>query len=135
MSSTLTVRLSPSPAFCIKSTSLQPGVFNVSSSSSSKDSLDAPSRRSIPIPKGFKVFVNIAWDKNVPPPPEGSEDAIQRAMLGQDVDELNTDGWFVPVIVSDGREDRDKCELYRLYTDAYAVTNHHSLRTIGNQRI
>ncbi|OJA09138.1 hypothetical protein AZE42_02310 [Rhizopogon vesiculosus] len=55
------------------------------------------------IPKGLKVFINIAWDSNVPPPPPASEDAIQKAMLG----ELNN-AWFVPVIVSDLRDDKDK---------------------------
>ena len=60
------------------------------------------------IPKGLKVFVNIAFDMNVPAPPEGSEEAIQKAMQGEEFDELNPEGWYVPTIVSDGRQDTDK---------------------------
>ncbi|KDR74195.1 hypothetical protein GALMADRAFT_100012 [Galerina marginata CBS 339.88] len=76
------IDLAPKAGFCIKSTTLAPA--------------------------GLKVFVNIAWDPNVPPPPEGSEDAIQRAMQGEDIDETNSSGWYVPVIVSNAREDKDK---------------------------
>ncbi|KAH9921101.1 uncharacterized protein B0H18DRAFT_1021886 [Fomitopsis serialis] len=50
----------------------------------------------LPIPKGVKVFVNIAYDPN-------------RAMLGEDVlDADNAQGWFVPVVVSEPRQDTDK---------------------------
>ena len=66
------------------------------------------------VPKGCKIFVNIAWDANVPPPPEGSEDAIQKVMSGEgELDEgaLATGrGWFVPVVVSEPRSDADKGE-------------------------
>ncbi|TFY63678.1 hypothetical protein EVG20_g6209 [Dentipellis fragilis] len=95
-SPTIPVSLSPSAGFCLKTASLDAGTYN------------AGSPTAIAVPRGLKIFVNIAWDKNVPPPPEGSEDAIQRAMDGQDPDELNPEGWFVPVIVSPGREDTDK---------------------------
>lgn len=44
----------------------------------------------------------------MPPPPEGSEDAIKRAMEGEEVDQNNSSGWFVPMIVSNGRPDKDK---------------------------
>jgi PIH1 N-terminal domain len=60
------------------------------------------------VQKGLKVFVNIAWDSNVPPPPEGSEEVIQKAMLGEHLDDLNPEGWYIPVIVSGGRQDKDK---------------------------
>ncbi|GAW01721.1 Protein interacting with Hsp90 1 [Lentinula edodes] len=63
---------------------------------------------SISIPQGYKIFVNVAWDANVPPPPDGNEDAIQRAMNGDELDKGNLDDWFVPVIVSEGRFDTDK---------------------------
>ncbi|KAJ6596766.1 PIH1 family [Mycena sp. CBHHK59/15] len=77
------VPLKPTAGFCIKSSSLQPS--------------------------GRKIFINIAWDPNVPAPPEGNEDAIQRAMLGEDdSDQLNPDAWFVPVVVSDAKQDMDK---------------------------
>ncbi|KAF8627597.1 hypothetical protein AX17_006169 [Amanita inopinata Kibby_2008] len=88
------IQLTPSPGFCIKSTALQPAIITLR---------NAP----VQVPKNLKIFVNLAWDKNVPSPPEGSEEDIQRAMQGQDADEL-ADGWFVPVVVSEGRQDTDK---------------------------
>jgi len=94
--STVSINLKPIAGFCIKSSTLQhsPNILDV-------------------IPIGHKVFVNIAWDPNVPAPPPGSEEVIQRAMEGEDVDELrvNPDGWYVPVIVSEGRPDKDKGAL------------------------
>ncbi|TFK37675.1 hypothetical protein BDQ12DRAFT_666930 [Crucibulum laeve] len=105
------IDLAPSPGFCIKTATLQPAVYTptpTQSPSPNNNILEQP-QHPIPIPKGRKVFVNIAWDKNVPPPPEGSEEAIQNAMKGEDVDETNEQGWFVPVVVSEGREDVDKC--------------------------
>ncbi|CCM03227.1 uncharacterized protein FIBRA_05352 [Fibroporia radiculosa] len=107
---TLRVSLAPSPGFCIKSVSLQDAVCKITPPpppASSK--LEGPSViHAVPIPKGAKIFVNIAWDRNVPPPPEGSEDVIQRAMLGEDPSDGNDQDWFVPVVVSEPREDRDK---------------------------
>jgi hypothetical protein len=93
------VNLNPSPGFTVKSTTLNDALYN-----------------NIPVPKGLKIFVNIAWDKNVPPPPEGSEDVIQKAMLGEDLNDLNPEGWYVPTVVSEGREDKDKgaCTTVRL---------------------
>lgn len=98
-----TTTLKPIAGFCIKTTTLQPSSYTPLSL---KQSLDS----SIPIPRGYKIFVNVAWDANVPPPPKGSEDAIQRAMCidGEGQDERNRDNWFVPVVVSDGRLDTDK---------------------------
>ncbi|KAG5650153.1 hypothetical protein H0H81_000519 [Sphagnurus paluster] len=75
------VTLTPRAGFCVKTTTLQPA-------------------RAIPV--GLKVFVNIAYDDNVPAPPPASEDTIRRAMNGEE------DTWFVPVVVSDGRQDKDK---------------------------
>ncbi|KAJ3813130.1 pre-RNA processing PIH1/Nop17-domain-containing protein [Lentinula aff. lateritia] len=60
------------------------------------------------IKTSYKIFVNVAWDANVPPPPDGNEDSIQRAMNGDELDKGNLDAWFVPVIVSEGRFDTDK---------------------------
>ena len=49
----------------------------------------------------------------VPPPPEGSEEVIQRAMRGEEeIHENNEEAWFVPVIVSDPRSDVDKGEYH-----------------------
>lgn len=106
MSKTL-INLKPVAGFCIKTASLQPAVYAPPVPSQPKNILE-PAPTPIPIPIGFKIFLNIAWDTNVPPPPPGSEDVIQRAMQGQDVDEHNPDGWFVPIVVSEGRQDTDK---------------------------
>ncbi len=60
---------------------------------------------SITVNKGFKIFLNICWDVNVPPPPERTDGEIRRAMIGADLD----DGlYYVPVVVSDGRPVTDK---------------------------
>ncbi|KAF9526056.1 pre-RNA processing PIH1/Nop17-domain-containing protein [Crepidotus variabilis] len=115
---TVPVSLSPRPGFCVKSTTLGPGVIPPpppSAASATKPKATHPNfleptaaaNAPIPVQKGTKVFVNIAWDANVPPPPEGNEDAIQRAMQGED-DQLNPDAWYVPVIVSNARQDKDK---------------------------
>ncbi|RPD60719.1 hypothetical protein L227DRAFT_81444 [Lentinus tigrinus ALCF2SS1-6] len=94
-SATTKVDLAPSPGFCVKSTT--------QNSAATKDA--AP----ITIPSGLKVFVNIAWDANVPPPPDGSDAAIERAMSDSTpVDADQALQWFVPVIVSEPRPDTDK---------------------------
>ncbi|OBZ74990.1 PIH1 domain-containing protein 1 [Grifola frondosa] len=108
---TVRVSLSPTPGFCIKSTALHSATCNVTVPPPSPSILDGPSilPATITIPKGSKIFINIAWDSNVPPPPSGSEDAIQKAMLGEDLDaDAAGDGWFVPVVVSEPRQDTDK---------------------------
>lgn len=110
------VTLKPSPGFCIKSSTLQPGHYTPPSAAvKHHPSLLEPQSSAIPVPIGLKVFINVAWDANVPPPPAGSEEAIQLAMKGEDVDELNPDGWYVPVIVSEGRQDKDKGTLFSHY--------------------
>lgn len=97
----LRVSLSPSPGFCIKSTCTQDGIYDVPVT-------DEGPAVSVPAQKGLKVFVNICYDESIPPPPEGSEDVIQRAMRGEDTSLGDNAGWFVPVVVSNGREDKDK---------------------------
>lgn len=106
---TVAVTLSPKAGFCVKTTTLQATVYRPKGSDSKpKPNSLEPKNGPITVAKGSKVFINIAWDANVPPPPEGSEEAIQRAMQGEDIDELNPDGWYVPVVVSEGRQDTDK---------------------------
>jgi hypothetical protein len=104
MSSITAIPLSPLPGFCVKTKALQETVVPGTATSASSDALGTTPNT----PIALKVFINIAWDANVPPPPLGSEDAIQKAMRGEDFDELNPNGWFVPVIVSDLRDDKDK---------------------------
>ncbi|KAF7373454.1 PIH1 domain-containing protein 1 [Mycena sanguinolenta] len=106
--SNISVSLKPSAGFCIKSTTLKPAALKVASSAvpPGPNSLE-PHHSSIAVPVNQKIFVNIAWDAQVPPPPEGNEEAIQRAMHGED-EHLNPDAWFVPVVVSEPRQDKDK---------------------------
>ncbi|KAJ7778406.1 pre-RNA processing PIH1/Nop17-domain-containing protein [Mycena metata] len=102
------LKLKPSPGFCIKSVTLQPSVLKVATSQVplGPNSLE-PQNTSIAVPVNRKIFINFAWDAQVPPPPEGNEEAIQRAMHGED-EHLNPDAWFVPVVVSEPRQDTDK---------------------------
>ena len=127
---TVQVDLSPKPGFCIKSTALASAVCRVSGRTGDSRR-DAAAAALLPdtvsIPQGMKIFVNIAWDANVPPPPEGSEDVIQKAMSGEeDVDEealASGRGWFVPVVVSEPRTDLDKGERKpSLRLSSYPVT-------------
>jgi len=115
--SSVRIQLAPKAGFCIKSASLAAGVLP-QAQKVEKNVLE-PIPSAIPIPVHTKIFVNIAWDPHVPPPPEGSEDAIREAMQGEDVGEENEKGWYVPVIVSPGREDKDKCALHH-------ISQHHS---------
>ncbi|KAI0717680.1 pre-RNA processing PIH1/Nop17-domain-containing protein [Cerioporus squamosus] len=95
---TTQVHLAPSAGFCVKSTAQN--TVSVPTSDPA-----AP----ITIPAGLKVFVNIAWDANVPPPPDGSDAAIERAMSDNTpVEPDQALQWFVPVIVSHPRFDTDK---------------------------
>lgn len=75
------VTLKPTPGFCIKSATVHDNNHGA---------------------KGLKVFINIAWDSQVPAPPPATDDVVKRAMEGQD------DGWYVPVLVSEPRQDVDK---------------------------
>jgi hypothetical protein len=108
MDNFLQVKLKPSPGFVIKSTTLNDAFYNLHPTTATNTLLEPSNALGMQIPKGLKVFVNIAWDANVPPPPEGSEDVIQKAMLGEDLDSLNPEGWYVPTVVSEGRQDTDK---------------------------
>ncbi|KAG1774696.1 pre-RNA processing PIH1/Nop17-domain-containing protein [Suillus placidus] len=127
MASSISLALNPVPGFCLKSNVLQTAVVHRTATShppsTPSDTLGALPRLPFTIPKGLKVFVNIAWDTNVPPPPPGSEDAIQKAMHGQDYDESNFDASFVPVVVSDLRDDKDKAGQPALVVDCVFNTS------------
>ncbi|KAG1851884.1 hypothetical protein DFJ58DRAFT_716658 [Suillus subalutaceus] len=141
MSSSISLALNPVPGFCVKSNVLQPAVVPRTATShppsTPSDALGVLLNTQNTIPKGLKVFVNIAWDTNVPPPPPGSEDAIQKAMRDQDYDRSNSDGSFIPVVVSDLRDDKDKAGQPALVVDC-RVESHTSLllsRQIGTPNI
>ncbi|KZP30167.1 hypothetical protein FIBSPDRAFT_1038509 [Athelia psychrophila] len=114
-----TVELKPTLGFVVKSSTTTPSVLRRSSASEPRTSnllepVDPPPT-GLPLPTGPKVFINIAWDTHVPPPPPGPEDIIQRAMLGMDEDEYDAaqpeeGGYYLPVlvVVSAPCDDTDK---------------------------
>lgn len=95
--SKVAVALNPVPGFCVKSRTTNDTDIQLTAS-------DKPCH----VEKGLKIFVNLAWDPNVPPPPPASDDAVYRAMQGLDADESNPEAWFVPIVLSDARQDSDK---------------------------
>ncbi|KAI0668828.1 pre-RNA processing PIH1/Nop17-domain-containing protein [Trametes maxima] len=103
---TTRISLAPTPGFCIKSATLNQTTVALPPAASD----NAPSSSAATtIAANLKVFVNIAWDKNVPAPPQRSEDAIERAVAGDvSLDASDPEDWFVPVIVSEPRRDNDK---------------------------
>ncbi|KAL5478773.1 hypothetical protein ACEPAI_2050 [Sanghuangporus weigelae] len=125
---TIRVPLTPSAGFCVKSLTTEHGFYTYvdapppPSPSSSKKQIPQTrsnllepnskiSTQTLQIPVGTKVFLNIAWDKRVPAPPEASEELVRRAMAGADLDDDERDGlagYYVPVVVSEPREDLDK---------------------------
>ncbi|KLO07037.1 hypothetical protein SCHPADRAFT_837224 [Schizopora paradoxa] len=112
---TTLVKLKPTPGFVIKSVVTEPGFYAFSpepssSKPTSPNVLEPKAQpRRVAIPKGQKVFLNIAWDLVVPPPPPADEATIRRAMAGADLDVgFESGAYFVPVVVSEPREDKDK---------------------------
>jgi hypothetical protein len=108
--SAVRVELKPKAGFCVKTSLLRDGSYVAAAPGRSDTHLTFNSRTHVPVPKGLKVFINIAWDSNVPPPPEGNEDKIRAAISGEAVTENDPDAWFVPLVVPDGRGDKDKGE-------------------------
>ncbi|KAF7974219.1 hypothetical protein HWV62_13199 [Athelia sp. TMB] len=109
------VELTPTPGFVVKSTTTAPFFLSHSLDATPNPKLLEPATAAPDaLPAGTKVFVNIAWDAGVPAPPPGSEDAVQAAMRGDEPDE----GYYVPVVVSDGRTDTDKKGARALVFDA-----------------
>ena len=94
-SASVNVHISPSPGFCIKSKLLRPGLLN-----------------QVPLPQGLKVFINIAWSKELPPPPNGAKKALELATATPIGDhQTHVDDWDnspIYVFTSDGRLDADK---------------------------
>lgn len=90
----INVNLSPSPGFCIKSKLLQPTVLN-----------------QVALPQGLKVFINVAWSKDLPPPPDGVKKALQLATATptDDHQTLSNNGDnSIYIFASDGGLDTDK---------------------------
>lgn len=89
----INVTISPSPGFCVKSKILRPAVLN-----------------QIPLPQGFKVFVNVAWSKDLPPPLDGLKNVLELATATPSGDH-NKDDSPIYVFASDGRLDTDRGAL------------------------
>ncbi|KAI0656340.1 hypothetical protein C8Q70DRAFT_1056885 [Cubamyces menziesii] len=110
-SPTTRISLAPTPGFCIKSSSLNQVSLSLPAPSSAQNASSSSAPAPFTIPANLKVFINIAWDKHVPPPPDASEAAIERAIAGDvalDPSASDPADWFVPVIVSEPRQDKDK---------------------------
>lgn len=98
------ITLTPSAGFVVKTTNQEPGIYTpaaLSEKQPSPNSLE-PVLRSTPVTHGFKIFINVAFDRGVPPPPRSFEGDIRKSMAGDE------NAYFVPVVVSDGREVTDK---------------------------
>ncbi|KAH9003859.1 hypothetical protein EDB86DRAFT_2798811 [Lactarius hatsudake] len=91
----MNVNISPSPGFCVKSKLLHPGFLN-----------------RVALPQGLKVFVNVAWSKDVPPPLNSVKKTLELATATSTGDHqtLSDNGGDIPIyiFVSDGRLDTDK---------------------------
>jgi len=91
----INVNISLSPGFCIKSKLLHPGFLN-----------------QVALPQGLKVFVNVAWSKDVPPPLNGVKKALGLATATPTGDHQahteNRGDRTIYVFASDGRLDTDK---------------------------
>ena len=103
------VHISPSPGFCIKSKLLHPGFLNQAA-----------------LPQGLKVFVNVAWSKDLPPPPDGVKKALELA-TATPTDDLQTNSNIkgdssIYVFASDGRLDTDKGKV--LCVLAFSLTRY-----------
>lgn len=100
------IALRPVAGFVVKTVNEEPGVYaptpNASPNASSSSKMLEPALKSTAVTKGFKIFVNIAYEPAIPPPPYASEAEVKRAMVGENMQ------YFVPVVVSDGREMLDK---------------------------
>lgn len=93
MASNVTINISPLPGFCIKSKVLH---------------LDEQTHSPVAVSQGLKVFVNIAWSKDVPPPLNGIEKASEFAAHGGRIVSKNEWDSPIPVFASNGRLDTDK---------------------------
>jgi len=89
----LNVTISPSPGFCIKSKVLR---------------LDEQTHRPVPVSEGLKVFVNIAWSEDVPPPLDGFEKVSEFATHNVRIVSKSDRDNPIPVFASNGRLDTDK---------------------------
>lgn len=96
------IGLSPVAGFCVKSSTVQPSVYTPPISNQPSPALLEPPSAPVAIPAAQKVFINIAWDNNVPPPPDAPDSVIHSAVQGEPSD------WYVPVVVSEPRFEPDK---------------------------
>ncbi|GJJ09347.1 hypothetical protein Clacol_003569 [Clathrus columnatus] len=106
------VTLNPKAGLVIKSTTLSSGFyynnpfeFEGPSSSVTNASQLQTNYTKIQIPPNRKIFINVAYASEIPPPLTDDEAVVQRALLGQIQEESE---YFIPIFVGFGREDKDK---------------------------
>ena len=90
------IQITPSPGFCIKSKLLRSGYLN-----------------QVELPQGLKVFINVAWSKDLPPPPNGVKKSLTLATASSTGDhQTHSDDSPIYAFTSDGRLDTDKGAVY-----------------------
>ncbi|KAF8169812.1 pre-RNA processing PIH1/Nop17-domain-containing protein [Pholiota molesta] len=102
------IEFAPKPGFCIKTSTLGGAIPSPTPLQPHAQTAEKLPSSLTSVPEGLKVFVNIAWDPKAPPSPKGSEEAILRALEGDDVDVEDAAGLYIPAVVSPAREDKDK---------------------------
>lgn len=112
------VTFTPKPGFVVKSSTLHDGFYHHdpsgfvpqaeagSSATSTITRTNYASRTSVP--SNRKIFINIAYVSEVPPPPIEDDAVIHRALLGQVQQDESQPEYFIPVLAGFGREDKDK---------------------------
>ncbi|KAF8515731.1 PIH1 family [Hysterangium stoloniferum] len=111
------ILVTPTPGYVIKTSTTRAGFFTPQPISSSASPQCKPT--SIQVPNGLKIFINVAYSSEIPAPPTSvlpapeEKEIIERAMAG-DADSK----YFVPVVVNEGREDKDKAGKPSIVFDA-----------------
>ncbi|KAF8480692.1 hypothetical protein JB92DRAFT_2837547 [Gautieria morchelliformis] len=103
-----------------------PASVSASSPASSSNISSAPdvglttgSTTRIPVPTSLKTFINVAFSLSVPAPPTTLSPEDEARVLGGVLDGIGgAEGYFVPVVVSEGTEGRDKAGKPSLIFDA-----------------
>lgn len=57
-----------------------------------------------------KVFLNVCTEEAVPRPPPFSDDALRRLTQAEDVKDSKLMDYYLPMILSEVRQETDKCE-------------------------
>lgn len=105
------ILITPTPGFVIKTTTTAPGFYTPAPApETSSPPAPAPTR----VPPLLKTFINVTFDPAIPAPPAtrlepaAEEQLLARTMQGALTGEGDDEVYFVPVVVNEGAEDKDK---------------------------